>query len=428
MSITNFDDAIRDNVKSYSSNLDTLRANNIRQRNNALAGLQSEVEKFGEMAKLGLEIPVAIEGLKQVGKRAGDLVDFVKGAPAKLQEVRGAVDTALSRAGELYEGASERVAGAAGNIRENILAQRLDNLRRSSDFGGAGESKVDFNPIERIRDNAIRSRTGVEMTEVDDPNYFETKAGGSSFAYGDGRRYTNNSDMRAANAGGDLDEYGLPKIQESSQPSLFEFSHEEPRFSTQRGLDAGFENDRYASVPGRAARTPAPVSQPAAESAIAEHSNPAGPEVEMRGLSAKAEGEIRPGSSVERTTQNTIGEDIEDVGEAAEQTAGAEEAVSSGLSGAADAAAAATAGEVAGGIEEGVGAGLLASGIFAPIGALLEGVGAVTEVGSVGAGVYGAVQSFSEEAQAQALRKAPLPQVSQPTLDLGGRVAAPVLA
>ena len=95
---------------------------------------------------------------------------------------------------------------------------------------------------------------------------------------------------------------------------------------------------------------------------------------------------------------------------------------------AADAAAAATAGEVAGGIEEGVGAGLLASGIFAPIGALLEGVGAVTEVGSVGAGVYGAVQSFSEEAQAQALRKAPLPQVSQPTLDLGGRVAAPVLA
>lgn len=422
MSITNFDDAIRDNVKSYSANLDTLRANNIRQRNNALAGLQSEVEKFGEMAKLGLEIPVAIEGLKQVGKRAGDLVDFVKGAPAKLQEVRGAVDTALSRAGELYEGASERVAGAAGNIRENILAQRLDNLRRSSVLGD-GESKVEFNPIERVRDNAIRSRTGVEMTEVDDPNYFETKAGGSSFAYGDGRRYTNNSDMR-----GDLDEYGLPKIQESSGPSLFEFSHEEPRFSTQRGLDAGFENDRYAAVPGRAPRTPAPVSQPAAESAIAEHSNPAGPEVEMRGLSAKAEGEIRPGSSVERTTQNTIGEDIEDVGEAAEQTAGAEEAVSSGLSGAADAAAAATAGEVAGGIEEGVGAGLLASGVFAPIGALLEGIGAVTEVGSVGAGVYGAVQSFSEEAQAQALRKAPLPQVSQPTLDLGGRVAAPVLA
>ena len=93
-----------------------------------------------------------------------------------------------------------------------------------------------------------------------------------------------------------------------------------------------------------------------------------------------------------------------------------------------DSAAASTGGEVAGGIEEAAGAGLLASGIFAPIGALLEGLGAVTEVGSVGAGVYGAVQSFSEQGAEEALRNKALPQVSQPALDLGGRVAAPVLA
>ena len=120
----------------------------------------------------------------------------------------------------------------------------------------------------------------------------------------------------------------------------------------------------------------------------------------------------------------------------ADQTAGAEASSASNIGDDAgkiagdvvDSAAASTGGEVAGGLEEGLGAGLLASGIFAPLGALLEGIGAVTEVGSVGAGVYGAVQSFSEQGQEEALRNTPLPTVRQPTLDLGGRVAAPVLA
>ena len=76
MSITGFEDAISDNVKSYSNNLEALRATNVMARNNALAGIQSEVEKYGEMAKLGLEIPVAVEGLKQVGGRAKDLGNF----------------------------------------------------------------------------------------------------------------------------------------------------------------------------------------------------------------------------------------------------------------------------------------------------------------------------------------------------------------
>jgi len=414
MSITGFDDAIRDNVNSYSANLDTLRENNVRQRNNALAGLQSEVEKYGEMAKLGLEIPVAVEGLKQVGKRAGDLVNFVKGAPEKLKEVQGAVDTALSRGRELYEGGMERAGGAVDNIRENMLGQRLDNLRRSSvlDYGG-GESKVEFNPIERVRETAIRSRTGIEMNEMP-----SSSRGDFSYSHSEeprGREMREAGDMFE-----DVDEYGLPRVSssvtESSEPALF--SHEEPRFSTQRGLDSGFENDRMSiATMGREAR---PYSRP----------EPQGEMKEMDNFAPKEEGEIRPGSRVTRTTTNTFGGDIEQTADSAEQAAATEaaDATSAGIGDAVDAAAAATAGEVAGAAEEGVGAGLLASGVFAPLGALLEGIGAVTEVGSVGAGVYGAVQSFSEEAQAQALRKAPLPQVSQPTLDLGGRVAAPVLA
>jgi len=58
----------------------------------------------------------------------------------------------------------------------------------------------------------------------------------------------------------------------------------------------------------------------------------------------------------------------------------------------------------------------------------LEGVGAVTEVGSVAAGAYGAVQSFSEAGAEEALRNKPMPTINRPALDLGGRVAAPVLA
>ncbi len=415
MSITGFDDAIRDNVNSYSANLDTLRENNVRQRNNALAGLQSEVEKYGEMAKLGLEIPVAVEGLKQVGKRAGDLVNFVKGAPERLREARGAVDTALSRGRELYEGGIERAGGAVDNIRENMLGQRLDNLRRSSALDYGGESKVEFNPIERVRETAIRGRTGIEMNEMP-----ASAQGDFSYSHSEVPR---GGGVAAEDMVGNVDEYGLPRVSssvtESSEPSLF--SHEEPRFSTSRPLDAGFANDRVSIANmGRPSRAPAarPYSRP----------EPQGEMKEMDNFAPKEEGEIRPGSSVSRTTRNTFGGDIEQTADSAEQAAATEAADATGIEGLGDAAAAAGAGEAAGAVEEAAGAGLLASGIFAPLGALLEGIGAVTEVGSVGAGVYGAVQSFSEEAQAQALRKAPLPQVSQPTLDLGGRVAAPVLA
>ena len=447
MSITGFEDAISDNVKSYSNNLDALRATNIMARNNALAGLQSEVEKYGEMAKLGLEIPVAVEGLKQVGGRAKDLVNFVRGAPAKLEEAKGAIKTALSQGQEALTSARGAVGGAAGDIRDT-LSQRLDNLRTTSAYGG--ESKVEFNPTARVRENMMRSTTrggSIEMSATDDPNYFETKSGGSSFAYGDGRRDATNSDaMGLDNFEGfdNTDKFGLPRESQplgTGEPSLF--SHEEPRFSTQRGLDASFE-DRGIGVGNIGKRPQPPIRQ-----RFSEYSTTA-PEAQGETKSGIEMSDMKPGRG--RGDYQDIGEDrgagttYSPPGEtksmdsalsnSADQTAGTEASSASNIGDDAgkiagdvvDSAAASTGGEVAGGIEEAAGAGLLASGIFAPIGALLEGLGAVTEVGSVGAGVYGAVQSFSEQGAEEALRNKALPQVSQPALDLGGRVAAPVLA
>ena len=89
MSITGFQDAIKDQVSHYDDTVKTLRNNEIFQRNTALAGIQSEVEKYGEIAKLGLEFPVAIEGIKAVAKGA-------KGAFNALGKAKGAAEDALS--------------------------------------------------------------------------------------------------------------------------------------------------------------------------------------------------------------------------------------------------------------------------------------------------------------------------------------------
>jgi len=403
MSITGFESAIQNNVKSYGDNLALLRDNSIMQRNNALAGLKGEFEKYGEIAKIGLELPVAIEGVKGIAGRAGDLYNFISkgGAKDALDQVRGKVE------------------GAVGDIRDT-MAGRLDNLRDVSAYGD-GESKVDFNPMLREVEPMGRAFNDIEMTETDDPNYFETRAGGNDFSYG-------------GSVGGEskvmsgLDEYGLPR--RTGGNPLFDRG-EEPRFSTTRGLDASWENGRAEPSVASMGKQPRGVANP--ESRIEQYSrpeaSPEGRDLEMRSYSAKAEGEIRPGSSVERTTTNTFGGDIaEDTSAAAAQSAVEESSVAGGLGDVVDAAAAAGAGEAAGAVEEAAGAGLLASGIFAPLGALLEGVGAATELGSVGAGVYGAVQSITDADKEEQLRNTPLPTIRQPTLDLGGRVAAPILA
>jgi len=407
MSITGFESAIQNNVKSYGDNLALLRDNSVMQRNNALAGLQGEFEKYSEVAKLGLELPVAIEGVKGIAGRAGDLYNFISkgGAKSALDQARG------------------RIEGAAGNIKSQVLAktdelsQRLDNLRTTSAFGG--ETKMDFNPVARVKENAMRAKNDIEMTETDDTNYFETKHGtGGDYSYGGSVSSGETKTSAPARASSpyrgfeqDLDDYGLPKPTEEfgkGEPSLF--SHEEPRFSTQRGLDSGFENVRGEGIGnmGKSSRG-APLRKQSAQG--------------YNELDSEERPPPRPTSKAPGA-----GEFDDELSNAASQAGAEEKSVVSGLSDAVDSAVASTGGEIAGGLEEGLGAGLLASGIFAPIGALLEGLGAATELGSVGAGVYGAVESFNTEATESSLRNKPLPTIRQPTLDLGGRVAAPILA
>ena len=100
MSVSQFESAIKNNMDTYTDTLKSLRNSEVLQRNSALSGLQSSMEKYGELAKLGLEIPVAVEGLKQVGGNAYDRVnrirDFVKGKKDALLSAKQSIKTALS--------------------------------------------------------------------------------------------------------------------------------------------------------------------------------------------------------------------------------------------------------------------------------------------------------------------------------------------
>jgi len=438
MSITGFDDAIRDNVQSYSNNLDALRANGIRQRNNALAGIQAEVEKYGEMAKLGLEIPVAVEGLKAVGKRAGDLVNFIKGAPGKLRDAKGAIKTALNQGQDAVSSVRQKLGGARDTLNDafNEQSDRLDNLRTGeTKFAGEtkeGDAMSRFNPMQKIKEQAIKSKTGVDGEEMRRPRVSADDLGDNPDPYGrdapggDDNVTGEPTATRPVNPSSnprfeDVDENGLPNATEklgTGEPSLFD-AHEEPRFSTTRPLDAGFENDRTGignmGLEERFKRTrPQPYTEPEGKFA--------GETKEMtdfkKPTSGPGEGDYQDIGEDRGTISQYAPPDVPKTisNEGASGISTAEEEGGSGL------------GDALGDGEMGIGDALLASGIFAPLGALLEGLGAITEVASVGAGAYGAVQSFSEAGVEETLRKKALPQVSQPTLDLGGRVVAPLEA
>ena len=338
MSITGFESAIQNNVKSYGDNLALLRDNNIMQLNNALAGLQGEFEKYSEVAKLGLELPVAVEGVKGIAGRAGDLYNFISqgGAKAALDKARGQIE------------------GAAGNIKSQVLSktdelsQRLDNLRTTSAFGG--EQKMEFNPIARVKENAMRAKNDVEMTETDYGKGGDFSYGGS---VGSGETKTQAPAEESFEGFDDLDEYGLPRPSEplgTGEPSLF--SHEEPRFSTQRGLDSGFENDRMGiGNMGKSGRDFPLRKQP---------------DQGYNELDTEERPPPRPTSKAPGA-----GEFDDELSSAASQAATEEKSAASGLGDVLDSAAASTGGEIAGAAEEGIGAGLLASGVFAPLGALL---------------------------------------------------------
>ena len=474
MSITGFDDAIRDNVQSYSNNLDTLRANGIRQRNNALAGIQSEVEKYGEMAKLGLEIPVAVEGLKAVGGRAKDLVNFIKGAPAKLSEAKGAIKTALTQGQDAVQSAKSQLGGARDTINQTIsdrrdaLSSRLDSLKvqgrgsaqdamdRGQRF--AGETKSNVQGFQKVKAPDETKAQGVddegtEMTETSDANYFADRPQVRTYTTGDADRPNDADFSGRAGSGGpdstnasarsyesrvssgnqgrrprlvsedksgdmfepDTDEYGHPiNWQDGGEESLF---NESSVKQSVRSLDSGFENTRGEGI-GNMSRD-AGVGRNYDEANAVARQGPA-PDFKPPRPGSKAPGpgqyddELAKASAPTPTPTDDPASSISNEG-------------GGGIGNLVEKEATSIAGDEAGGLEEGLGAGLLASGIFAPLGALLEGLGAITEVASVGAGAYGAVQSFAEQGVEETLRNKALPAVSQPKLDLGGRVVAPLV-
>ena len=487
MSITGFDDAIRDNVQSYSSNLDTLRANGIRQRNNALAGIQSEVEKYGEMAKLGLEIPVAVEGLKAVGGRAKDLVNFIKGAPAKLTEAKGAIKTALtqgqdaiSSARSSAQGAIDQAKSTLGGARDTIsqtigdrqseLSSRLDSLRsqgagsaqdamdRASASGRSlgGETKSSVEGFQKVKaPDMVRAKTGgpgLEMGETSDSSYFAPRPQVRTYTTGDADVANDSSFSGRAGSGGadstnsyarryesrvsggnqgsrprlvsedrsgdmfepDTDEYGHPiNWGETKEPSLFNDSNVRQSVNS---LDSGWENTRGEGI-GNLSRDAGTGQDLREANALNKFGKP--PAFKPPRPGSKAPG---PGQYDDELAKASAPTPTEDPASSISTEGGG------GIGNLAEKEAGSLVGDATGDVEEGLGAGLLASGIFAPLGALLEGLGAITEVASVGAGAYGAVQSFAEQGVEETLRNKALPQVSQPSLDLGGRVVAPLVS
>ena len=176
----------------------------------------------------------------------------------------------------------------------------------------------------------------------------------------------------------DTDEFGHPIAWggETKEPSLFNDSNVRQSVNS---LDSGFENTRGEGI-GNLGRNTGVGRNYDEINAVARQ----GPAPSLPGPPAP---ETKLADDLSQDVTSSIGkEGGGGIGNLVEKT-GAD-----------------IAGEVAGGAEEGIGAGLLASGIFAPLGAILEGLGAVTEVASVGAGAYGAVQSFAEQGVEETLR------------------------
>ena len=478
MSITGFDDAIKDQVSHYGDTLGALRNSEMLQRNNALAGIQSQVEKFNEIAKLGLEFPVAIEGLKAVGgtvKRGvnwargvsesegvGNIKNLLSGGEAG-NDARGAISTALSGLKSKYSG---KVSGGI-----NQLQDRFDNLR--SGLTDAGESKS--NSIIELGRNAIveptqtgrrpgeagrrRARRSLaeDMENTDRPEI--SKVGSLQ---GDEGRPTSmrmpldetgqgvsQGESKVSEVG--VDEYGLPEVQPQSiemtapsQPMSGDTSGKSfGEFRSHADHGGGIEmEDRSVSSDAYTPQQPSSYKSRGGMDSEYEFEPDDGlSPIRKMGTSGGAESDV---GSLSRTGQQAqIGSLDDDLGAPARPSskapgrtayddsldAAAKEPEISPIEQAGEEGGeelGSLGGEEGGGILEGLGAALLP--VFAPLGALLEGVGALTEVASVGAGVYGAVRGMTDAAKEDALRDTPLPQIKAPPLDLGGSIGVPLLA
>jgi len=342
MSLTNFESAIKGNMDAYSDTLKVLRNNEVMQRNSALAGLQTEMEKYGELAKIGLEIPMAVEGLKSVGgnvvNRVNQIKDFVGG------KVRG-----------VQEAVEEKISGA----REGILRQIPRDVENMSRQTGRFEN---FNVDESKMSNEPQVRYGrggsVEMKnfgEVKEPEVARFRVG------------------RVA----------TPITTENTNVSNVE------------ELQSRFNNLREPpSIELRTISSNQPTLSGETKEAVASRQD-----------------NLRVGE-----TKSDLFSDIASKSESMEESgnglySAAKDALSMGTS------------------EEEIGAGLLAiPGIGEVLGGIMEGIGAITEAGAVGAGAYGAVQSMMSADQEEALRQKPLAPIRMPTLDLGGSIGVPLMS
>ena len=423
MSITGFQDAIKDQVSHYDDTVNAIRSSNQLQRSNALAGIQSEVEKYGEIAKLGLEFPMAIEGTKAAVAVAKKGFKFAKG----LKNAAGEAKDALSNITDQLSGGPE---GAAARIRSAVpsydsISDRFDALRANGEgyTGGAGDRLSSL-----VTEPRAMAGPDIELPATDDMNP-------SSFR----------NQMTAP------DPYGA------------DLPDEVRTTSTRVPLDATGGTGTAAPVEADApVGDSAPVEKFLGRDTVARPTpRPPAPEVDDDPddpVTQSRPGDIQMGdqdSGPSMVRQNSSGYNEVNRAEnpdfkpprptskAPGPAEGDSDAISPEpteapppvptdgiepeIAPVLEDATAEGGGEIGGGILEGLGAAFLGSGVFAPLGALMEGLGALTEVTSLGVGAYGAVQSMVDAGKEEALRKAPMAAVSGGNLDIGGSVAAPEL-
>ena len=406
MSITGFEDAIKSNVDSYSANLSLLRDNTIMSRNTALAGIQSEVEKWGEVAKIGLEIPVAVEGLKAVGGRAKDLVNYVRGEGLEkakglkslvkggVQEARGAVGTALSRGretvGALRTQATDAVSAAKTQATDaisgarDIATARTNNLLVSAPSQGETKSAAEAFVKTKVEEPLVQTRMGKAPSESHiEMSTIETKTSAPS-----------------ASASVIDDSVPVPKV--GSSMSINNTSTSVPLDAAKPSFSGGETKvqsikGRLPSIPEDGIEIPKVITNSTIEENLSQR---------LASFKSKVPSSSSLGGVGSKIT--TVGDDVLEEGTKTLAKSGALQA--------------------SGDIEEALGTGLLASGIFAPLGALMEGLGAVSEVASVVGGAYGAVQSMVDVSKEDALRNTPLTMPTQAPLDLGGKIATPLVS
>ena len=476
MSITGFQDAIKDQVSHYDDTVNLLRNNEILQRNTALAGIQSEVEKYGEIAKLGLEFPMAIEGIKAASKTAR----------AGFSALSAGKDTINS----LLEGGTEGIAARAKaavskttGMNFDDLQSRFDNLRtkatgavddaRGAATGALGDARsAATSAVGDARSAATSASSGVTKTfgeytgESKANSIMEmskmriTALKGLSGTPGeDGIEMQATDDLTNSNSLLAPDTYGRdqPSIEPTTSPD---------QISTQ--VPTGDDGESFATPQpdivkngSYSERTARPTTTEQSTTTVSEDAAPPrGGDVEMGDLTSsetksnfsgrpanwqnpetggtKGAGEIRPAEPPPTATGqaqprplSTLSEETKEGDNAsrlASQAGDDGPDIAPTLDNLGEDAVTSAGGDIAGGVEEGLGAGLLASGIFAPLGALLEGLGAVTEVASVGAGAYGAVQSMIDTGKEEALRNTPMAPIRTGGLDVGGSVGVPELA